>query len=157
MVDTGPYMEFIAESVTATADQEYTENEFAAPTGRSENIAMLIHQVALQFTTSIDTAAIGDRIVMCLTAKSKGTTLPTMEDPDVIAYVDYRFNALTSGGNYEKFSEVFNFAPAVLFSRSKLYVGIYHSGMSSARSAACKVGYTLQKVPAGQFIAALTD
>lgn len=157
MVDTGPYMELLGKSVTTTADATYTQEELPTPIGRSENIAMLIHKIRIEYVVNtLDTPALGDLLLAQVLARTKNAII-TYGDPDLMHKLAFVFNILTSGGGWNQMVAEANFNPPILFSRSQLYLGCQTNGQSGTRQFDFQIGYTLQKVSSKDFIAALTD
>jgi len=156
MVHTKAFMEFLGHALTLSAANTLTTGEFSTPVGKSENLAMLIHKIRLGINATLDSPADGDRIVLQLT-KAPKTAIVGWDDPDLIAKLNLDV-AWSAGGGYTIDPvQVEDFVPPILYARSKLYTLGYSVGQTNPNIFNCQVGYTLEKVPANEFIAALTD
>ena len=156
MVSKGPYMEFIGEKITMSAANTFTEIDISTPVGKSENLAMLIHQISVDVITQLDAPAQGDECVIQVTSATKSSQV-NFDDPDLLLKTKRAFGLSTNGGQWFEHTFVKYFSPPILYARSKIYGGMVTTGQGAAKDAGIQIGYTLEKVPQDLFIAALTD
>ena len=156
MVQTKAFMEFIGHSFTLSAANTITVSEIGTPVGKSENLAMLLHKVRLGINGTLDSPADGDRLVIQLTRAPK-TAIVGYDDPDLVAKLNLDVAWSAGGGYIAEVQKQEDFNPPILYAKSKLYALAYTVGQAAASVINIQVGYTLEKIPDKDFIAALSD
>jgi len=159
------FMEFVRDIVTETAANTYTESEFAVPTSKTEELAMLIWEIKTQLdrpsiedgetntlhaqvTDRSETAIQGiervGQIILHRRASDAGAISGALSD-----YLDLR----ESGGDVQ----TVKWDPPILYAKSTMFLSLAGIGNSGAKSVRAKVGYTLERVSREEFIEALVD
>lgn len=154
----GPFMEFLRAIAIQPAINTYGQTQIPTPTSKTENMAMLIHQIELIPNAVVDAAPVtGDTVMLHLTSASK-TTIAEPNDPDNLAYFKAvtLLNAVWHGITYLG-SMMSKFDPPILMPKANLYVGIHSAGMAATHEVTAKIGYTLEKVSREDFISALVE
>ena len=166
MAEQGALMEFIRGAVTEGAANTMTETEIAAPTSRSEKLAMLIWQV--QFTQDDPDVEDGqsNAVVTKLYDRTIGTATAHrgIDNPAVIAEVEKIIHAGGVQGSLTEYYRdklmpgyIASFQPPVLYTKESMFLAILGGGNANAKGARVRVGYTLERVPIDLFIAALVE
>ena len=157
------FMEFIRAEVTESAAGTYTETEIATPSSRTESMAMLIWVVKFGWSEVLLTDATAESMSVQLVKQSQSGII-NLSDADLIESVVENANAGQVQGSLSEFlyhrlplqGSHIRYDPPILYPRSEMFLGVLGTA-GSARSANCRVGYTLEKVNPGDFIAALVD
>ncbi len=161
MVD-GALMEFIRGAVTQSGTNTFTEVEIPTPVSRSEKLAMLIWNIHLFTGVPEQLDGAGSSVTAQLTSGSQTAILP-WEDDEVLHHIAKQANQDAQGTlsefilAWEAGPQMIQFAPPRLYTKSGLFLGINSVGATAVRAAACRVGYTLERVPSETFIAALVE
>ncbi|MBA7546349.1 hypothetical protein ES705_38739 [subsurface metagenome] len=154
----GPFMEFLRADVKQTVVDTYKEVQIPTPTSKTENMAMLIHEIYLEPNRLVDgTPTDTDTMELHLAGKTKAT-VTKVSDPDILAYLF----AMTSKGTIWNWLEtlgaqMWKFDPPILYPKANLFLAINTGGFTATMSAVCRIGYTLEKVSREDFISALVE
>ncbi|MBA7707873.1 hypothetical protein ES703_116757 [subsurface metagenome] len=151
-------MEYLRGSVIMAAANAYTEVVLQTPTSKTENMAMLIHEIDLRPSklVAITPASTDTMSVQCTKASKTGFT--KISDPDVLAryltytHLDAVFNYLAEHG-----SQLTKFDPPLLYPKSQIYIAVVSSGFDATVDLHARIGYTLEKVSREDFISALVE
>ena len=156
-------MEFLRAGKTEATANTYVEEEIATPVSRSENLAMLIWQVAFQMDRPDLEDAQSNNMGVHLASESK-SALVTIDSNDIIHTVRWFVEAGNVQGSLSEYAYdsmtgavVWDFAPPVLYAKGEMFAQVLGEGNANAKSAHVLVGYTLERVNAELFIAALVE
>lgn len=159
-------MEFLRIDGIESAVNTYTEFAFITPTSRTEKQAMLIHMIEFHMKTpdaQHDIAAYTNGQIMdepigsMQNIHNPHILLKVLEEASfpeqiMIAGVDHEYRpVIYSRGQY-----LLNFDPPLLYAKQYIYAAVESSASLNPCDFAGRIGYTLQKVSAEDFIAALT-
>ena len=157
------FLEFLRASVTETSVATYAEEEVATPASRTESMAMLIWSVEwdMSFPEIIDTVKTQVQFGL---SKRTADAIGGFDDPDVIFRV---INQLDGGSVQGSLSEylvaagriagIRHFDPPILYPRASIFFQVRGVNTLVTKQANARVGYTLERVDPGDFIAALVD
>lgn len=157
------FLEFLRASVTESVVATYAEEEVATPASRTESMAMLIWSVEwdMSFAEVIDTVRTQVQFGL---AKTSQDAIGGLDDPDTIFRV---INQLEAGAVQGSLSEylvaqgrsagVRHFDPPILYPRASIFFQVQGVNTIVTKQANARIGYTLEKVSPGDFIAALVD
>ncbi len=157
------FMEFLKGTVMESAANAYTEVEVKTPASRTESMAMLIWQAeTVNPTPDIEDGQ--DNSTGTHWAKRTLTSLTAIDSPDCIQRTDVNVFAGGVEGSLSEYlvhrgrkQVVQYFDPPILYPRASLFYAVASGGNASVKSAQGRIGYTLEKVSPGDFIAALVD
>ena len=154
----GPFMEFLRARLVMTAANTFAQIQIPTPTSKTENMAMLIHQIEFEPSIQVDSVPTdGDSITVHLAKVSKSAP-SGIHEPDSLAYLHIMtnlaaiFHALTVTG-----APLHKFDPPILYPHANLYGGVTTVGFTAACAATFRIGYTLEKVSREDFISALVE
>ncbi len=164
MVDQGALMEFLRLAVTETAANTYAEDEASTPVSRSEELAMLIWRIEWIPDRPDLIDAVVSRIRAQLTDESF-TALQVSQSPSILSGFDRTAETGAAQGSLSEYSQIQTipdpltqiFQPPFLYTKRQMFLGMQGTANSGAKFTVVKVGYTLEKVPTAQFIAALVE
>lgn len=155
-------METLRGQVTESAPNTYTETEIQTPASRSEKLAMLIWRMQIY----PDPPSLEDgqtNTVRVHVAKQSATAVLVPENDAVLFRYRKQLSAGAIAGTLSEYlsvevnPEVVTFAPPFLYAKSSLFIGMEGVGNAIALACGLMIGYTLERVPAELFIAALVD
>ena len=158
-----PFLEFVRNAIVESAANTYTEEEIQTPASRSESLAMLIWNIESELAAPDVEDGQSNTVSMGL-YKSTQVGTPGMGDPDNLFRQANNVQAGVVEGSLSEYfrdkGEVHRFMqydPPILYPHARIFHGILGSGNAAAKAGDIRVGYTLEKVDAGDFIAALVD
>ena len=151
-----PFMEFLRGRVTMTETEQYTQQEIRTPVSKTEELAMLIHQVQLKIPyPPVDENAIRENMI-ALQDRS-ATEILEMDDPSSIMWhLTFTSHTAITGLLYwvpEIARWYFN--PPILYARDTIWLAIDSTCPTAFPVGLCQIGYTLERVSSKDFIAAL--
>ena len=156
------FLEFLRDRVVESAANTFTESEIKTPASRSESLAMLIWMV--EFFLPFPSVEDGEQnVLQAHLAKKSQSAIINLEDSDLIAIVRSEVDAGGAQGSLSEYQVVAKteliqrFDPPILYPKAEMFLGIAGVGNAAALAVSARVGYTLEKVNAGDFIAALVD
>ena len=156
-VNHGPFMEFMRLKVVMSAADTYDEQDFQTPASKTENLAMLIHQITV--STSTWTGAVeGDNMIMHIASTSETDTL-NPDDPHLVggAVFGKEIKLATNGMYIDRIHDTIYFDPPILYAKNKIYIGMNTVGQGAVKTGYAALGYTLEKVDKDSYIAALVE
>jgi len=151
-------MEYLRANVLQTAINVFTEKEIRCPTSKTENMAMLIHEIEIHPLILIDAAPANADIVHGQVTKKSKDAIALLYDPDVLSIfstytaLNAVFNQLLYRGTMTR-----KFDPPILYPRASMFLGVHTAGMAATVRIAVRIGYTLEKVSREDFISALVE
>ena len=159
------FMEFVRGDVTETVAGTYREQEVQTPASRSESLAMLIWmvQLNLQDPETIDGTT---TTAHAHVAKDSKSTAISYEDADCIEQAGKVRSAGAVQGSLSEYELATgqqpvetqrHFDPPILFPRASIYFAVQGINNVNTLRLRARVGYTLERVDPGDFIAALVD
>ena len=163
----GPFIEFLRALNMMDTPNTYREVPIPCPTSKTEQMAMLIHEVIFRPPTletgtgksPKKTPGIADleSYSAQLMGQSQGG-IRNLDHKDMIATL---FRKVSLGAVWhwlhEEMPAYWRFDPPILYPRANLYFGVLTSGFAAAANFAIRIGYTLQRVSKEDFIAALVE
>lgn len=158
------FLEFIRGTASSVA-AAFAETEVATPASRTESMAMLIWHVEFDSTPPNMQDNVISSVVMHL-AESTQTGELQLEDDDLIVKDVQRTDTGTAQGSLTEYTLIYgnafrprtyNFDPPILYPRASVFFGIIGINTALTKIGRFRIGYTLEKVSAQDFIAALVD
>ena len=157
-------MEFIRGGVTQSVINTFTQAELPTPVSRSEKLAMLVWQIRLFGTAPSEVDGSGTSATVQLTADDETAQL-VFEADDLLLELVQEWRQTAQGSLSEYFStrnqtpQVVYFAPPFLYAKASMFLNVdsVSSPSGAFKSGGVVVGYTLERVPAELFIAALVE
>ena len=157
-------MEWLRNQIKQTTTNEYIEEEIPTPCSKTEKMAMLIHRI--EWHTDDPKSAEGDyaALLVGLYSHSQESAVG-LADPDCIdsyqqsIMVGRYEGTLSEYFEYYKDPQVKVFDPPILYAKSTIFHGLSTVQYPGASLGACsvRIGYTLEKVAAQDFIDALVE
>ena len=163
MPEQGALLEFLRGTVVEPSANTFTEAEISTPASRSEKLAMLVWYIEMDIEVPTIEDAQNNSVQGQLTSTSQ-TAMIRLDNPDLIwGNLKRRQAGTVQGSLTEYYSEpVFKptfvqFAPPFLYAKAEMFLQVLSTGEPSVHRVSVKVGYTLERVPAELFIAALVE
>lgn len=156
-------MEFLREDITHDGGTLVDTVAIVTPASRTEKMAMLIHLIEIIVQQPAWSAGTWQYCEAALSSESHEglTTLPGIEDPDILHKVKEWAQEGIVANTFTRFREgdfIIYFDPPVLYPKAYLYLEMEVADLqASGKYGLVRVGYTLEKVPDADFIAALVD
>ncbi len=153
------YMEFLRGKVVMSAIDTYKEDVIPVPTSRTEELAMLIHEIVAHTATPTMQAGAVTLSSWHVADRALDHTKNVFE-PGILAYGMNEANDLPAGLlSYAGYLRIchFYFDPPILYAKASIYFGIETEGEAAPQWGMCRIGYTLEKVSKDAFIAALIE
>lgn len=164
MVNKGPFIEWIKNSVKETTINTYAEEAIPTPVSKTEELAMLIHMI--EWHTDDPQCTEGDyaSVLTGLYSQSQSGAVG-LQYPDTIdAYQQSimlgRYQGtLSEYFEYYKDPQVKHFDPPILYAKSFIYHGVQgvQQPAGALKTSVLRIGYTLEKVTKDAFIDALVS
>ncbi len=154
----GPFMEYLRANVLQSAVDTFTEKEIRCPTSKTENMAMLIHEIEIHPLMLIDATPTNADVIHGQVTKKSKDALTLLYDPDLLSLfstytaLNAVFNQLLYRGTMTR-----KFDPPILYPRASMFLGVHTAGMTATVRIAVRIGYTLEKVSREDFISALVE
>lgn len=163
-----PFMEFRGIYVESAAGL-WTTGEMGVPTSKTEKMALLMHVVWLLVNAPdpVD-AKIRETDVQLL--KEDSNAAVDIQEWNYLAGQNRAWDAGRAEGTLSEYSRsqdqqmvIQYFSPPVLIARDSLWVGTrgkengVEANYAAVVTSAVRIGYTLEKVPTAEFIAALVE
>lgn len=166
MVAKGPFMEFLRMDSDQSVINTIVEAAFITPTSRTEKMAMLIHMIETHIATPDAQDGVSAYTNFCV-ADEAGVGIQGIHHPHVLAYrleeASFPLEEIHAGADseyrpivYSRHEHVLYFDPPLLCAKQYLYCTISSVDCLNVKDGAARIGYTLEKVSAEDFIAALT-
>lgn len=159
----GAFMEFMKGKVTEPTLNTYTEIALVTPASKTEQMAMLIHQILLR----VDGPDPVDADLSYVYAQLTKRTMSGFTEVDDPACLYSRIWSQKLGiaegtlSEYACFSQghwpIIYFDPPILYTRDYMYLAVLGDANTVVKSAYLSLGYTIEKVTTEQFIAALVE
>ena len=157
-------MEFVRGTVLESAANTYTVSEIPTPVSRTEKLAMLIWKIQIDLNTASLEDGQQNSMQAQLTRNREGGML-RLDDPGLLAGSFKVTEAGAAQGSLSEYlreyvdppSSIQDFQPPFLFAKSEMFISAQGVGNSAALRASARVGYTLERIPADIFIAALVE
>ena len=156
-----PFMEFLRGTITMSAATTYTELEIRTPVSKTEELAMLIHQVRWDIAKPTATDAATVRVAASLHDRPQ-TDTAQISDPGCISRHSLFAEAGVTEGTLSEFATfdlregwVYYFTPPLLYAKDAIYLGVNSDHATLLVLAQVRIGYTLERVSSADFIAAL--
>ena len=164
MPEQGALMEFVRGTLTPAAAGTYEELEIATPPSRSEKLAVLIWRLELSLGVP-ETSDTNTTDILAHWASATQTAIILENDPECLMVHQRVVRAGDVAGTLTEFivtagdnrTEVALFQPPILYAKDSLFLGIDTTNQASVKQVIGRVGYTLERVPAELFIAALVE
>ncbi len=157
------FLEFLRASVTEKTVATYQEKEIQTPASRSESLAMLIWSVDWDMGFAEIIEAVKTQTQFGL-FKSSQTAIAGLDDPDTIMRVIHQLDGGSVQGTLSEYlvdqgaaRGGIRFDPPILYPRASIFFAVKGVNTVATVQVNARVGYTLEKVDAGDFIAALVD
>jgi hypothetical protein len=160
IVAKGPFMEYL--QTTVASSLAVATEGLPTPVSKTEELAMLIHQIMIDPADPTFSAGVVTTISACVTDEShEGDGLtPPLGDRSVLYKIDRRANEGIVAGAFSRIQSgpmIAYFDPPILYAKSTIYCEAEHSANAGGGDCEFKIGYTLEKVSRDDFIAALVE
>ena len=156
-----PFMEFLRGKVIMTVAEAYTEKEIRTPVSKTEELAMLIHQIQVKMTAPPPVDAAIRETTMHIADRTSNVILE-LDDPSSLFWHVCFVNFGTVEGTLSEamvywVPEVIrvNYNPPILYARDSIYLAVDSNHTTALPQVTCQIGYTLERVSSADFIAAL--
>lgn len=157
MVYKDGFLEKMDIGVTSSAANTYTEQSYACPVSKNENIAMLIWGIALDHLAPTDSPPVhGERVDVALHGSSQ-TAILELGHPECIHKFVIRWNMATSGAAFNIFPYFVWFPKPILYARATIYFAINTVNLTAAIAADGAIYYQVEKVDKDDYIDALVQ